>query len=448
MPPVPAPPNPDTGSAAFAAQVAAIWRAEAAAVVATTARLVRDVALAEDIAQDALLAAWQHWPVDGLPERPGAWLTTTAQRKALDHLRRHQMLARHHEALEADLNALQAGVQPDFVDGLDARRSDTLGDDVLRLMCCACHPVLSPEAQVALCLKLVAGLSTAEIARATLYSEPTAAQRLVRAKRRLSQLQPEFELPAGAAWQQRLQPVMTVLYLMFNEGHTATAGEDWMRPLLCQEALRLARLLASLVPAQNRAHAEVQGLLALLSLTAARLPARLDGQGRPVLLAQQDRSRWDMALVQEGLAALAQAGLQRAGAPAGACELQAAIAACHARAADVPSTDWAQITTLYQQLLQVQPTPMVALNHAVALGQARGPDAALPLVQALAEDPALRGHHLLHAVMGDLLLQLGQRHAARQAFTEAAALTRNAQEHALMLQRAATATQAPPADGA
>ncbi len=425
----------DTGHA-FSAQVAAIWRAEAAAVVATTARLVRDVALAEDIAQEALLAALQHWPVDGLPDRPGAWLTTTAQHKALDHLRRLQMQARHHQALDADQQALQAGVQPDFVDSLDARRSDSLGDDLLRLMCCACHPVLPRDAQVALCLKLLAGLSTEEIARATLCSESTAAQRIVRAKRRLSQLQPAFELPAGSAWQQRLEPVMGVLYLMFTEGHSATAGEDWMRPALCHEALRLVRLLAGLVPA----HAEVQGLLALMCLTAARLPARLDAHGQPVLLADQDRQRWDAALLQEGLAAWARAA-SPVNAPAGADEqgpytLQAGIAACHARAADVATTDWAQITALYAQLLQVQPTPMVALNHAVALGQARGPAAALPLVQALAQDPSLQGHHLLHAVLGDLLARLGHHAAARQAFIEAAALVRNAPAHALMLRRA------------
>lgn len=422
--------------------ISAVWRQESARIVAAVARLVRDVGLAEELAQDALVTALERWPLDGLPNNPAAWLMTAARNRALDRLRQHQMQARKHEELAADLDALQATVVPDFVDGLDAARADDIGDDLLRLIFTACHPVLPREGRVALTLRLLGGLGTDEIARAFLAAEATIAQRIVRAKRTLSAAGVPFEVPPAAERAQRLDAVLEVIYLVFNEGHAATAGDDWLRPALCDEALRLARTLARLMPAES----EVLGLLALLELQASRLPARTDAQGQAVLLNEQDRSRWDQALIQRGLAALAQAE-QRAGAPAhaehgaglGPYALQAALAACHARAAQPQDTDWPRIVALYDALLVAAPSPVVALNRAVAVGMAQGPAAALPLVQALAAEPALRQYPWLPSVHGDLLLKLGQADAARQAFEQAAALTRNTRDRALLLQRAGVA---------
>ena len=424
-----------TGNEAARRAVAAVWRQEAGKIVAGVARLVRDLGLAEELAQDALVAALEHWPRDGLPDKPGAWLMATAKNRALDRLRQHQLHARKHEALAADADALQSHVVPDFVDALDAARADDIGDDLLRLIFTACHPLLSAEARVALTLRLLGGLGTDEIARAYLVPEATVAQRIVRAKRALSAAQVPFEVPQAAERRRRLDSVLEVIYLIFNEGHAATAGDDWMRPALCDEALRLARTLAGLMPAES----EVLGLQALLELQASRTAARTDAQGRPVLLAEQDRGRWDTALVERGLAALAQAeALAAPGAEGlGPYALQAAIAACHARAARAEDTDWPRIVALYDGLLQAAPGPVVALNRAVAVGMAFGADAALPLVDALAAEPALRQYPWLPAVRGDLLLKLGRRAEAAAAFGQAAALTRNQRERELLLQRAA-----------
>lgn len=417
--------------------ISTVWRQESARIVATVARLVRDVGLAEELAQDALVTALERWPQDGLPHNPAAWLMTAARNRALDRLRQHQMQARKHEELAADLDALQAAVVPDFVDGLDAARADDIGDDLLRLIFTACHPVLPREARVALTLRLLGGLGTDEIARAFLAAEPTIAQRIVRAKRTLSAAQVPFEVPPAAERAQRLDAVLEVIYLIFNEGHAATAGDDWLRPALCAEALRLARTLAGLMPAES----EVLGLQALLELQASRLPARTDAQGQAVLLTEQDRSRWDQALIERGLAALQRAEQQApAGGRLGPYALQAALAACHARAAQPQDTDWPRIVALYDALLAAAPSPVVALNRAVAVGMAQGPAAALPLVDALAAEPALRQYPWLPGVRGDLLLKLGQAEAARQAFEQAAALTRNTRDRALLLQRAAAAT--------
>jgi RNA polymerase sigma factor (sigma-70 family) len=438
--------------------ISAVWRLESAKIVAHVARLVRDVGLAEELAQDALVAALEHWPAQGLPDKPGAWLMATAKNRALDRLRQQRLHERKHEALAAELDALQHHVVPDFVDALDAAREDDIGDDLLRLIFSACHPLLSTEARVALTLRLLGGLTTDEIARAYLVPEATVAQRIVRAKRTLSAARVPFEVPQAAERRRRLDSVLEVIYLIFNEGHAATAGDDWMRPALCDEALRLARTLAGLMPDDS----EVLGLQALLELQASRTHARTDAQGRPVLLAEQDRGRWDALLIQRGLAALghaealaalpnadALAALPRAEAPAaqgeglGPYALQAAIAACHARAARAADTDWPRIVALYDGLLQAAPGPVVALNRAVAVGMAFGADAALPLVDALAAEPALRQYPWLPAVRGDLLLKLGRRAEAAVAFEQAAALTRNQRERELLLQRAAAAT-APP----
>lgn len=417
--------------------VATVWRAESARIVAGTARLVRDIGLAEELAQDALVAALEHWPLQGVPDNPGAWLMATAKNRALDRLRQLKLHERKHEALAADLDALQAAVVPDFVDGLDAARADDIGDDLLRLIFTACHPVLSADARVALTLRLLGGLSTDEIARACLVSEPTIAQRIVRAKRTLSAAKVPFEVPPAAARAQRLDAVLEVIYLIFNEGHAATAGDDVMRPALCGEALRLARTLAGLMPQDP----EVHGLLALLELQASRLPARRDAQGRPVLLTEQDRSLWDAEGIRRGLAALAHAELLAAqGDGLGPYALQAAMAACHARAARAEDTDWPQIVALYDALMELSPSPVVALNRAVALGMAFGPGLALPLVDALQQDPALRQYPWLPAVRADLLHKLGRRREARDELLRAAELTRNAPERERLLQRAAGIT--------
>jgi RNA polymerase sigma factor (sigma-70 family) len=407
----------------------AVWRIECARIVATVARLVRDLGVAEELAQDALVAALDHWPRDGVPENPAAWLVATAKRRALDHLRHASMAQRKHEELGLDLEAQEALVVPDFVDGLDAARADVIGDDLLRLVFTACHPVLSPEARVALTLKVLGGLSTAEIARAFLVPEPTVAQRLVRAKRTLAAANVPFELPAGDALAARLGSVLEVVYLIFNEGYTATAGDDWMRPQLCEDALRLGRILAQLVPDDG----EVQGLLALMELQASRTAARTDAQGRPVLLLAQDRARWDGLLVRRGLAALARA--ESLGA-LGPYALQAAIAACHGRAHTAAETDWARIAALYDALAQVAPSPVVELNRAVAVGMAFGPEAGLAAVEPLRDAPGLRGYHWLPSVRGDLLARLGRREEARQEFERAAALARNAREREFLEERA------------
>eukprot|EP01030_Chromulinospumella_sphaerica_P000366 gene366-365_t len=410
-----------------------VWRIEAARIIASVARMTRDVGRAEELAQDALVAALEHWPQDGLPANPAAWLMTTAKRRAIDHLRQQALHQREHEALGHDLEALEAQYAPDVVDTLMHAEQDDIGDDLLRLIFTACHPVLPTEARVALTLRLLGGLTTAEIARAFLVPEPTVAQRIVRAKRSLTAAQVPFEVPGAAERAPRLASVLEVIYLIFNEGYAATAGDDWMRPALCGEAQRLVRVLASLAPDEP----EVQGLVALLEIQASRLPARTDAQGQPVLLMDQDRARWDHLLVRRGLAALDKAEqLARAGKPWGPYALQGAIAACHARARQAQDTDWPHIVALYDALLQVAPSPVVALNRAVAVGMAEGPAAALALVDALAGDPLLRHYHWLPSVRGDLLAKLDRGAEARAEFERAASLTRNAQEKALLLARA------------
>jgi RNA polymerase sigma factor (sigma-70 family) len=421
--------------------IAAVWRIEAAKVVATVARMVRDVAVAEELAQEALVAALEHWPVDGLPDRPGAWLMTTAKHKALDHLRRVQVQQREHEALGRDLEAQEALVVPDFTDALDAARQDEIGDDLLRLMFTACHPVLPTEGRVALTLRLLGGLSTHEIARAFLVPEATVAQRIVRAKQKLRDAKVPFEAPRGADLQQRLASVLEVVYLVFNEGYTATAGDDWMRPALADEALRLARMLAELAPQEAEAH----GLAALLELQASRMKARTDAAGRPILLADQDRKRWDRLLIRRGLAALERA--ERLAPQRGPYTLQAAIAACHARAATADATDWPRIAALYGELAQVAPSPVVELNRAVAVGMAHGPAQGLAIVDALLQDASLARYQWLPSVRGDLLEKLGRREEARESFLQAAELAGNTRERELLLARAAASSTPSPGGG-
>ncbi|HEY0887931.1 MAG TPA: RNA polymerase sigma factor [Ramlibacter sp.] len=407
----------------------AVWRLERARIVAAVARLVRDVGVAEELAQDALVAALDHWPREGVPDNPAAWLMRTARNRALDELRQRASHAAKLEEIAGDLQASQADVVPDFVDDLDAARSDDIGDDLLRLMFTACHPVLSGDARVALTLKLLAGLTTHEIARAYLVTEPTIAQRIVRAKRALRDARVPFEVPRGEELAPRLASVLEAVYLIFNEGYTATTGADWMRPQLCDEALRLGRMLAELAPAEP----EVHGLVALMELQASRTAARHDRTGRPVLLLEQDRSRWDALLIRRGLAALARA--QAFGGAAGPYALQAAIAACHARARAAGDTDWQRICGLYEDLARVAPSPVVELNRAVAVCMARGPDAALAIVDTLAGDPALRAYQWLPSVRGDLLVRLGRRAEARAEFERAAALAGNERERQFLLQR-------------
>jgi RNA polymerase sigma factor (sigma-70 family) len=410
-------------------RIDAVWRIEAGKIIGALARVVHDVGLAEDLAQEALVAALEHWPRDGVPDNPGAWLMTAAKHKALDHLRQRALHARKQEELGADADARGDHVVPDFVDALDAARTDEIGDDLLRLIYTACHPVLGHDAQIALTLKLLGGLTTEEIARAMLVPEPTIAQRIVRAKKTLAAARVPFEVPRGEALHARLGAVLEVVYLIFNEGYTATRGEDWMRASLCEEALRLARMLARLAPHEAEAH----GLQALLEIQASRLRARVDAQGRPILLLDQDRSRWDRLLIGRGLAALDAA--RAAGSDTGPYQLQAAIAACHARAATAEATDWPRIVALYDALAERQPTPVVALNRAVAVGMAHGPAAALPLVDALRDEGALQRYHLLNAVRGDLLMKLGRPSEARAEFERAAELTGNARERALLQER-------------
>jgi RNA polymerase sigma factor (sigma-70 family) len=407
--------------------VEAVWRIESARLIAGLARMVGDVGVAEDLAQDAFVAALEQWPRSGVPDNPGAWLMTTAKRRGIDQLRRAKMLARKHEQLEGELIAGRDAALPH----LDAAIDDDIGDDLLRLIFTACHPVLSTEARVALTLRLLGGLTTEEIARAFLLSVPTIAQRIVRAKRTLAEAHVPFEVPRGGDRAARLASVLEVIYLVFNEGYSATAGDDWVRPALCEEALRLGRILAGLVPGEP----EVQGLVALLELQASRLRARVGPEGEPILLLEQDRSRWDHVLIGRGLTALERA--ERLAGALGPYTLQAAIAACHARARTAEETDWTRITALYDALAQLAPSPVVELNRGVAFAMAFGPAAGLEIVDQLRSDPSLQSYHLLPAVRGDLLAKLGRFEEARAEFERAAGLTRNARERALLLGRAA-----------
>lgn len=410
--------------------IAAVWRIESAHIVAAVARRVRDLGVAEELAQDALVAALEHWPKDGVPNNPAAWLMTTAINRALDWLRHRQMMDARHNDIANDLEAQQAHVVPDFVDALDAARQDDICDDLLRLIFTACHPVLSSDARVALTLKLLGGLSTHEIARAYLVPETTIAQRIVRAKRTLADAHVPFEVPRGEQLIKRLGSVLEVVYLVFNEGYTATSGGDWIRPELCSEALRLGRMLAELAPQQ----AEVHGLVALMEIQASRTAARIDAHGDPVLLTQQNRARWDPLLIRRGLAALERA--ERLGQAPGSYTLQAAIAACHARAPTAADTDWSRIATLYAMLMRVAPSPVVELNRAVAVSMHEGPAAGLSIVDTLLQDKTMQRYHLLHAVHADLLQKLGHQDQARAVLRQAAALAGNEKERALLAQRA------------
>lgn len=408
----------------------AVWRIESARIVASVARMVRDIGLAEELAQDALVAALEHWPAGGVPDNPGAWLMATAKNRALDCLRRHKLADEKLEQMGQDLEAQEALIVPDFVDALDAARQDDIGDDMLRLIFTACHPVLSTDARLALTLKLIGGLTTHEIARAFLVPEPTIAQRIVRAKRTLSDARVPYEVPRGDALNDRLASVLEVVYLIFNEGYTATAGDDWMRPALTDEALRLGRILAELAPNEP----EVHGLIALMELQASRAKARTDTAGRPVLLLAQDRSRWDHLLIRRGLAALQRAEAL-AGIP-GPYTLQAAIAACHARARTAAESDWQNIAALYDTLARTAPSPVVELNRGVAVGMAFGPAAGLEIIDALRNERSLQDYQWLPSVRGDLLAKMGRNDEARAEFMRAAALAQNARERGLLLERA------------
>jgi RNA polymerase sigma factor (sigma-70 family) len=407
----------------------AVWRIESARLIAGLARMVRDVGLAEELAQDALVIALERWPETGIPDNPGAWLMATAKRRAIDVLRRGKRLDRKHEELAHELEARdeerRAAAAP------DAREENDLGDDLLRLIFTACHPVLSPEARVALTLRLLGGLTTDEIARAFLTPETTIAQRIVRAKRTLAEAGVAFEVPADAERAARLSSVLEVLYLVFNEGYSATAGDDWMRPTLCDEALRLGRILAELAPGEP----EVHGLVALMEIQASRAGARTDASGAPVLLFDQNRALWDHVLIRRGLAALERAA--RLGGALGPYALQAGIAACHARAVTPADTDWPRIVVLYGALAQLVPSPIVELNRAVAVSMAFGPASGLAIIDALTGEASLANYHLLPSVRGDLLAKLGRRAEARADFERAASLTRNGRERQLLLERAA-----------
>ena len=402
-----------------------VWRIESARLIAGLTRIVRDVGVAEELAQDALVAALEKWPESGIPENPGAWLMGTAKHRAIDFLRRGTLIVEKHEHLGREMAEREMQV-PDLATAMD----DNIGDDMLRLVFIACHPVLSTEARVALTLRLLGGLTTDEIARAYLSSEPTIAQRIVRAKRTLTEAKVPFEIPRGADFNARLSSVLQVIYLIFNEGYSATAGDDWMRPALCEEALRLGRILAGLVPAEPA----VYGLVALMEIQASRSKARVNSDGEPVLLLDQDRAKWDRLLIGRGLAALERAETLSQG--RGPYAIQAAIAACHARAVTAGDTDWARIAELYQDLARLERSPVVELNRAVAVSMASGPAAGLELVDALKDDPALKNYHLLPSVRGDLLKKLGRKDEARSEFERAASITRNMRERNLLLERA------------
>jgi RNA polymerase sigma factor (sigma-70 family) len=411
----------------------AVWRIESPRLIAGLARIVRDIGLAEELAQDALVAALEQWPESGVPVNPGAWLMATAKHRAVDHLRRNKLLERKHEELGRELEAQQEKAVAEIETAID----DDFGDDLLRLVFTACHPVLSSEARVALTLRVLGGLTTDEIARAFLVPEPTIAQRIVRAKRTLAEKRIPFEVPRGVELAARLASVLEVVYLIFNEGYSATAGDDWMRPALCEDALRLGRILAELAPREP----EVHGLVALMEIQASRARARVGARGEPILLLDQNRSLWDQLLIRRGLAALDRAG--KAGGARGPYTLQAAIAACHARALTADQTDWPGIVALYDSLAALAPSAVVELNRAVAIAMAFGPQAGLDLVDALSAEPSLKGYHLLPSVRGDFLAKLGRMDEARLEFERAAALTRNARERQLLLDRAAKATPAP-----
>jgi RNA polymerase sigma-70 factor, ECF subfamily len=404
-----------------------VWRIESPRLIGGLVRLVRDVGLAEDLAQDALLAALEQWPEDGIPRNPGAWLMATARRKAIDHFRHHSMAEEKHEQIGRETDESQIDSAETLVSAMD----DEIGDDLLRLLFISCHPVLSVEARAALTLRLLGGLTTTEIARAFLVPESTIAQRIVRAKRTLAEARVPYEVPRGPDRTARIASVLGVIYLIFNEGYSATAGDDWMRPALCEDALRLGRILATLAPD----NAEVHGLVALMEIQASRSRARVGPDGEPILLLEQDRGRWDHLLINRGLTALAKA--ETIGGSLGPYALQAAIASCHARAVRAEDTDWHRIVALYDALSELTPSPIIELNRAVAISMADGPEAGLDVVEGLVDEPALQGYHLLPAVRGDLLFKLGRLDEARSDFERAAFLTQNVRERKLLLDRAA-----------
>ncbi len=418
-------------------RIEALWRIEAPKLHASLARLTRDVGLAEELAQEALVAALERWPASGVPDNPGAWLMTTAKNRALDELRRAKLLRRKHQELGRDLDEAGEARAEAHEARLERELDDDVGDDLLRLIFTACHPVLTPDARVTLTLRLLGGLTTAEIARAFLVPEPTIAQRIVRAKKALADAGVPFEVPRGAERAERLASVLEVIYLIFNEGYAATAGDDWMRPELCEDALRLGRVLAGLAPEEP----EVHGLVALMEIQASRARARTTPAGEPILLLDQDRARWDQLLIRRGLAALEQA--EALGGARGPYALQAALAACHARARRPEETDWARIAGLYGALAEIAPSPIVDLNRAIALGMLFGPEAGLKIVDALAADGALAGYHLLPSVRADFLTKLGRLDEARAEWARAAGLTQNARERALLLARAEACGRSP-----
>lgn len=411
--------------------VEAVWRLEAPRIIGRAGRVLRDFSLAEEVAQDALLAALETWPRDGVPENPAAWLMTATQRRALDRLRHARLAAGKEDEIARELDFLHEAASDAQAEAVDARLDDAIGDDLLRLIFTACHPLLPPEGRAALTLRVMGGLTTDEIARAYLKPEATIAQRIVRAKRTLAAVRIPFEVPRGPELHARLASVLEVIYLIFNEGYAATTGDDWLRPALCDEALRLGRVLAGLMPAES----EVFGLVALMEIQASRFAARVSANGEPVLLLDQDRRRWDRLLIRRGLDALAHAESLAADRGSGPYTLQAGIAACHARAARSEETDWRRIVALYDALDQLAPSPVVRLNRAVAVAEAYGPASALELVDALRNDPALQHYHLLPAVRGDLLMRLERLDEARAEFERAAQLTRNSREQALLMKR-------------
>jgi RNA polymerase sigma factor (sigma-70 family) len=415
--------------------IEAVWRIEAARLIAGLARMMRDVGVAEELAQDALVAALEQWPRSGVPDNPGAWLMAIAKRRAVDQIRRRERFERKRDEMGRDLQTRPDTSQDEFAAVDEAATEGNIGDDMLRLVFTACHPVLSTEARVALTLRVLGGLTTTEIARAFLVSESTVAQRIVRAKKTLAKKGVTFEAPTAGELSSRLPAVLEVIYLVFNEGYSATAGDDWMRPALCEDAMRLGRILAALMPAEP----EVHGLVALMEIQASRTRARTDPRGEPILLLDQDRARWDRLLIYRGLTALDKAvSLSESSAGThGPYTLQAAIAACHARAATAEATDWSRIATLYAALARTVPSPVIELNRAVAVSMAYGPEAGLELVDELTAEPALKSYHLLPSVRGDLLVKLGRREEARAEFERAAALTANERERALLIQRAA-----------
>jgi len=420
----------------------AVWRIESPRLIAGLTRIARDVGVAEDLAQDALVAALEQWPESGIPDNPGAWLMAAAKHRAIDHFRRNQRLERKHEELGRDLDARQMSSGKAQMNDIEAALDDDVGDDLLRLVFISCHPVLSTEARIALTLRLLGGLSTDEIARAFLVPEPTVAQRIVRAKRTLSEARVPFEVPRGAEMAARLSSVLAVIYLVFNEGYAATAGDDWLRPGLCEDALRLGRILAELAPGEP----EVHGLVALMEIQASRSKARVGPSGEPVLLFDQNRAHWDQLLIRRGFAALDRSEKLRAaklGGARGPYVLQAEIAACHARAHTPEETNWTRIVQLYAELAQITPSPVVELNRAVAVAMASGPAAGLELVDALTSEPSLANYHLLPSVRADFLRKLGRLEEARVEFERAAALTRNLRERELLLDRARSCTQDP-----